>query len=46
MRMDHESADRISAAAHRNPESPTAQSAFDDRVHAPADRNSDQDDDE
>lgn len=42
--MDHESADRISAAAQRDPESPTAQSGFDDRAQAAADRKDDPDD--
>lgn len=42
--MDHESADRISAAAQRDPESLTAQSGFDDRAQAAADRNDDPDD--
>lgn len=37
--MDHEAADRISAAAERDPDSPTAQSEFDDRAQAAADRN-------
>ena len=37
--MDHESADRISAAAARDPDSPTAASGFDDRAQAAADRN-------
>lgn len=37
--MDHESADRISAAADRDPDSPTATSGFDDRAHEAADRN-------
>jgi hypothetical protein len=37
--MDHESADRISAAADRDPNSPTASSGFDDRAQAAADRN-------
>jgi len=37
--MDHESADRISQAAQRDPESSTAHSGFDDRAQAAADRN-------
>ena len=37
--MDHAAADRISAAADRDPQSPTAQSGFDDRAEAAADRN-------
>jgi hypothetical protein len=43
--MDHSAADRISAAAQRDPDSPTAQSGFDDRAEAAAARN-DEDDDE
>ncbi|MTE17033.1 hypothetical protein [Nocardia aurantiaca] len=42
--MDHEAADRIAAAAERDPESDTAQSGFDDRAAAAADRNDDEDD--
>jgi hypothetical protein len=41
--MDHGAADRISAAAGRDPNSPTAQSGFDDRAQAAADRNDDDD---
>ncbi|MFY1633745.1 hypothetical protein ACN27F_10770 [Solwaraspora sp. WMMB335] len=37
--MDHESADRISAAAERDPDSPTATSGFDDRAQEAAGRN-------
>jgi hypothetical protein len=37
--MDHEAADRISAAADRDPDSPTATSGFDDRAQEAADRN-------
>ena len=37
--MDHEAADRISAAAERDPASPTAQSGFDERAQEAADRN-------
>ncbi len=37
--MDHESADRISAAARRDPDSPTAASGFDERAQDAADRN-------
>ena len=44
--MDHESADRISAAAGRDPDSPTATSGFDDRAQAAADRNSADDEDD
>jgi hypothetical protein len=36
--MDHESADRISAAAQRDPDSPTATSGFDERAQDAADR--------
>lgn len=43
--MDHGAAGRISAAAERDPESPTAQSGFDQRAGDAADRN-DEDDDE
>ncbi|HEY3691112.1 MAG TPA: hypothetical protein VGL46_12535 [Pseudonocardiaceae bacterium] len=43
--MDRESADRISAAADRDPTSPTATSGFDDRAQAAADRNDDHDED-
>lgn len=41
--MDHESADRISAAADRDPYSATATSGFDDRAQEAADRNDAQD---
>ena len=46
-RMDHTAASRISAAAADNPASPTAQSGFDERAVAAADRNDpyDHDDD-
>ncbi|MFI5837736.1 hypothetical protein ACIA5A_29065 [Micromonospora sp. NPDC051300] len=37
--MDHESADRISAAAGRDPDSATAASGFDERAQDAADRN-------
>ncbi|MFC8047967.1 hypothetical protein [Nocardia sp. NPDC057353] len=37
--MDHDAADRIGAAAERDPDSATAQSGFDDRAAAAADRN-------
>lgn len=37
--MDHQAADRISAAAERDPESATAQSGFDERAQNAADRN-------
>jgi hypothetical protein len=37
-------ADRIGAAADRDPESPTAQSGFDERAEAAADRNDPYDD--
>lgn len=42
--MDHEAADRISAAADRDADSPTAQSGFDDRAQQAADRNDPDDD--
>lgn len=42
--MDHEAADRISAAAERDPDSPTAQSGFDERAETAADRNESDDD--
>jgi hypothetical protein len=42
--MDHDAASRISAAAARDPESPTAQSGFGDRAEAAADRNGQDDD--
>jgi len=41
--MDRESADRIGAAAERDPSSPTATSGFADRAEAAADRNQDDD---
>ena len=44
--MDHESADRISAAADHDPDSPTATSGFDDRAQDAADRNDAQDPDD
>lgn len=46
--MDREAADRISAAAERDPGSDTAQSGFDERADAAAVRNEndDHDDDE
>ncbi|HET9079840.1 MAG TPA: hypothetical protein VFO01_04915 [Trebonia sp.] len=37
--MDHAAADRIGAAAARDPQSPTAESGFDERAEAAADRN-------
>lgn len=37
--MDREAADRIERAADRDPESPTAQSGFDERAASAADRN-------
>ena len=37
--MDRQAADRISAAADRDPESPTAISGFDDRAQQAADCN-------
>ncbi|WP_433531204.1 hypothetical protein ACQPYA_03595 [Micromonospora sp. CA-263727] len=37
--MDHESADRISAAADRDPSSPTVTSGFDERAQEAAGRN-------
>ncbi|MGH3192535.1 MAG: hypothetical protein ACRDPY_39825 [Streptosporangiaceae bacterium] len=42
--MGHDAADRISAAAARDPDSPTAQSGFDERAQAAADRNDEDDD--
>jgi hypothetical protein len=39
--MDHAAADRISDAARQDPDCPTAQSGFDDRAQAAADRNDD-----
>jgi hypothetical protein len=44
--MDHESADRISAAADRDPDSPTATRGFDDRAQQAAGRNDPDDYDE
>jgi hypothetical protein len=43
--MDHEAADRISAAAREDPDIDSARSGFDDRAQAAADRNDDSDDD-
>ncbi len=40
--MDHEASDRISVAADRDPQSPTATSGFDERAEAAADRNDSQ----
>ena len=37
--MDHQAADRISAAARQDPDSPAAQSGFDDRAQDAAGRN-------
>ncbi len=42
--MDHAAAGRIGAAADRDPQSPTAQSGFDERAEAAADRNDPYDD--
>ncbi|MFJ9371598.1 hypothetical protein ACIRRA_45450 [Nocardia sp. NPDC101769] len=42
--MDREAADRIAAAAERDPDSPTAQSGFDERAAEAADRNDEDDD--
>ena len=42
--MDHAAADRIGTAADRDPQSPTAQSGFDQRAEAAADRNDPYDD--
>ncbi|MEV6071987.1 hypothetical protein AB0L82_36065 [Nocardia sp. NPDC052001] len=42
--MDREAADRIAAAAERDPDSPTAQSGFDERAAEAADRNEEADD--
>jgi hypothetical protein len=42
--MDHQAADRISAAVRQDPDSPTAQSGFDDRAQAAASRNDEDDD--
>lgn len=44
--MDRESADRIIAAADRDPDSPTATSGFADRADAAATRNDDDEEDE
>ncbi|MFF0492911.1 hypothetical protein ACFYTQ_28115 [Nocardia sp. NPDC004068] len=44
--MDWEAADRIGAAADRDPDSPTATSGFDDRAADAAERNEGCDDDE
>lgn len=44
--MDHESADRISTAANRDPDSPTAASGFDDRAQIAANRNDVEDPDD
>lgn len=41
--MDRESADRIGAAAERDPDSETARSGFDERADAAASRNEDDD---
>jgi hypothetical protein len=43
--MDREAANRIAEAAQRDPDSPTAQSGFDDRADAAASRNETDDDD-
>ncbi|MGV9638052.1 hypothetical protein ACWDO0_28080 [Nocardia rhamnosiphila] len=43
--MDRDAADRIGAAAERDPDSPTATSGFADRADAAADRNDNYDDD-
>jgi hypothetical protein len=37
--LDREAAERIAAAAERDPSSPTAQSGFDERAAAAAERN-------
>lgn len=42
--MDHEAANRIGAAADKDPQSATATSGFDDRADAAADRNDPYDD--
>jgi hypothetical protein len=42
--MDHEAADRISAAAAASPDCDTARSGFDDRAQDAADRNEPYDD--
>ncbi|WP_157225055.1 hypothetical protein [Nocardia thailandica] len=44
--MDRESADRIIAAADRDPDSPTATSGFADRADAAATRNDGEEDDD
>ncbi|MGW0252499.1 hypothetical protein ACWDYH_38330 [Nocardia goodfellowii] len=44
--MDHDAADRIGAAAERDPSSDTATSGFADRAEAAADRNQDDDGDD
>jgi hypothetical protein len=44
--MDREAADRISEAAARDPDSPTAQSGFDDRAQDAAQRNDPEDPDD
>ncbi|RBO79810.1 hypothetical protein [Nocardia puris] len=44
--MDRESADRIIAAADRDPDSPTATSGFADRADAAATRNENKEDEE
>jgi hypothetical protein len=42
--MNQQAADRISAAAHNNPDGPTARSGFDGRAQKAAARNDDDDD--
>lgn len=37
--MDHDAASRITAAAERDPQCPTAQSGFAERAESAADRN-------
>ena len=37
--MDHDASDRISAAAERDPQSPSSVSGFDERAEAAAERN-------
>lgn len=44
VQMDQEAADRINAAAAADPDSPTAQTGFDDRARDAADRNEPDDD--
>jgi hypothetical protein len=44
--MDHDAAGRISEAAQRDQDSPTAQSGFDERAEAAATRNDDDYDDD